>query len=141
MARTIRHSQLFAFTATHYVVYRRQKKDLSAVSHRGRDARTRPFVLGANFPESRGKPVRTSLCFWPRQERIRSHITSSRPQKLIISSCIPSLCVIFLSTDLSAVVFSFSVYCEKKCTVIKSRGLLKTHFLVVNRVNVSLKCI
>lgn len=71
----------------------------------------------------------------------RSHITSSRPQELIISSCIPSLCIIFLSTDLSAVVFSFSfVYCEKKCTVMKSLGLLKTHFLVVNRVNV-LKCI
>lgn len=85
-----------------------------------------------NFPESRRRePVRTSLCFWPkrREDPIPgSHITSSRPQELIISSCIPSHCVIFLSSGLSAVVFPSLLYTSREKTYRYESGLLKTTF-------------
>lgn len=99
---TIQYSQWFAFIT----ILRRERlqKGWSAVSHRGQDTRTRPSVPGVKLPRVTTKGTCSHIIMLltkAREDPIPgSHITSSRPQELIISSCVPKHCVIFLSSSL-----------------------------------------
>ena len=129
-----------SLSSRYYVAYRLQK-GWSAVSHRGENTRTRPLVPSVKLPRVTTKGTCSHIIMLlteAREDPIPgSHITSSRPQKLIISSCVPTHCVIFLSSGLSVVclVFSSLLYVRtlRKKTYRYESGLLKIHFLIVKK--------